>query len=91
MLSWIGRTGGVEGGGKHRMAGHMMPPVIEGYSPRIGVWVAAEGGQSVGCRPEAKPARVLDANRTVGGFNLRIEKDGISEQEVAIRSPDKIV
>ena len=91
VLGRVGSIGGVEGAGKDGMAGHVLPPVVEGHAPRVGVGIAAECCEPLRTGMETEPRAVLGADRTVGGFDLGIVENGLAEKEIAIGCPHEIV
>src|SRR5262249_4512305 len=70
MLLRIRRICGVKGTGKNRMAGHVMSPVIEGYSPGIGAGITAESSEPLRVRAQTEPSRVIHSCRAVWSFHL---------------------
>src|SRR5262245_41147050 len=73
------------------VAGHVMAPVIERYAPGVGAGIGAKAGEATGSRLKAEPAAVLLADRAIRRFDLRVMKDRLTKQEVAVGRPDEVV
>ena len=73
------------------MTGDVLAPVVERHAPRVRAVVGAEADQPLRARLEAKPAAVLLPHRTVGRFDLRVMKDRLAKDQIAVGRPGEIV
>ena len=68
----------------NRVAGHMLPPIIEGDTPWIGAGVSPEAGQAMPLWLEAEPTTVLLPDRTIGSLHLSVMKNGLTQDQIAV-------
>src|SRR5205823_10578524 len=91
VLLGIGRIERVKRCCKDWMARDVIPPVVECHAPRIRARISAKTGQTMSPRLITEPAAVLLPHRAVRRFNLRMMKDRLAKQQIAVGRPYKIV
>ena len=79
------------GGGKYGIAGDVLAPIVKSHAPWVGAWMRAKGSESVQLGFPRKPTAVLLSNGAIGSFHLGVMKDGLSENQITIRCPGKVV
>ena len=79
------------GGGKYGITGNVLAPIVKSHAPWVGAWMRAKGSESVQLRLPRKPTAVLLSNGAIGSFHLGVMKDGLSENQITIRCPSKVV
>ena len=79
------------GGGKYGITGNVLAPIVKSHAPWVGAWMRAKGSESVQLGLPGKPTAVLLSNGAIGSFHLGVMKDGLSENQITIRCPSKVV